>query len=121
MSDIETLVDHASAAGILRVYSSGSVPAKPEYPYAVLSTSRMAPDIRTLDGSGNDPRRFVAQMFGRNHESVSDLGDLMLAAFDAAFLDLPGQPQCRNEVNTTPYRDPDDRGVLNVTQTYSYL
>lgn len=121
MSDLEILVDHAKSGGVLRVYKTGGVPVKPEYPYAVIGASRMAPDVRTLDGSGNDPRRFVAQMFGRDHESVADLADLMLAAFDAAFLDLPGEPQCRVEVTTTPYRDPDDRGVLNVTQTYSYL
>lgn len=115
------LVDHATSAGVLRVYKVGAVPSKPDYPYAVLGYSRMAPDVRTLDGSGNEPKRFTAQIFGRESDLLADLADLMLAAFDAAFLDLPGQPQCRNEVNTTPYRDPDDRGVLNVTQTYSYL
>jgi hypothetical protein len=120
VSDIETLVAHAQSAGIDRVYAVGSVPGRPDYPYAVVSASRLPPDVRRLDGGGTTPKRFTAQIFGKNAESVEDLADLMLAAFDAAFIPDLDDSQCRAEVTTPPYRDPDDRGVLNVTHTYRY-
>ncbi len=120
MSDIEALVAHAESAGIDRVYATGSVPKSPGYPYVVLASSRIVPDVRRLDGGGTTPKRFTAQIFGKNAESIEDLADLMLAAFDAAFIPDLDDSQCRAEVTTPPYRDPDDRGVLNVTHTYRF-
>lgn len=120
MNDVETLVEHAQASGIDRVYAVGSVPTSPGYPYAVVSASRLAPDVRRLDGGGTTPKRFTAQMFGRTAASVENLADLMLTAFDAVFIPDLDDSQCRAEVTTPPYRDPDDRGVLNVTHTYRY-
>lgn len=121
MSDIDNLVALAVAGGIDRAYRFGSVPPAPTYPYAVLASARMAPDTRTLDGRGNDPRRFSVQMFGKTAHSIEALADLALATFDAAHLTgFAGAPQCRVEVTTPPYRDPDDNGVLNVTHTYRY-
>lgn len=119
MSDIQTILDHAEDAGIDRAYKAGSVPSKPQCPYVVLAVSRLASDLRTLDGSGTTPRRLSAQMFGKTHESVSDLADLMLAAFDAEFV-AGFEGQCRVEVTTPPYRDADDSGVLNITHTYRF-
>lgn len=121
MSDIDFLIDRAHDGGIDRVYKVGAVPPKPGYPYAVIASARMAPDTRTLDGSGNRPVRFSAQMFGRSADSLEDLADLMLATFDATHLDeFDGEPQCRVEVTTPPYRDSDDSGVLNITHTYTF-
>lgn len=121
MSDIDNLIDLAVAGGIDRAYKFGSVPSKPTLPYAVIASARMAPELRTLDGRGNDPRRFSVQMFGKTAHSLEDLADLTLATFDAAHLtEFDGEPQCRVEVTTPPYRDPDDNGVLNVTHTYRY-
>ena len=120
MSDLATIVSHATTGGIKRVYKAGSVPESPQYPYAVISASAMPPDVRTLDGSGNNPRRFIVQVFGRDHDSVDHLAALVLAAFDAKFLNLTGAPQCRVEVTSPAYRDPDDDGVLNITHTYVY-
>lgn len=119
MSDIDTILEHAEGAGVKRAYKAGAVPPKPSHPYVVLALSRLAPDTRTLDGSGNVPRRLSAQMFGKTHESVSDLADLVLSAFDAEFVD-GFEAQFRVEVTTPPYRDADDNGVLNVTQTYRF-
>ena len=120
MSDLDNLVTRAQAA-TMRAYKLGSVPVKPEYPYAVLALSRLAPDVRTLDGSGNTAHRFTVQIFGRTSDALEDIADKMLAAFDAASLtEFDGDPQCRAEVTTPPYRDPDDRGVLAVTQTYRF-
>ena len=39
--------------GIDRVYGINEVPATPAYPYAVLSLRPGAPQVRTLDGSGD--------------------------------------------------------------------
>lgn len=120
MSDIEALVTHAETSGVDRVYPVGGVPSTPTYPYAVLASSRLAPDVRRLDGGGTNPKRFTAQLFGKSAASVEDLADLMLAAFDAAWIPDLSDSQCRVEVTTPPYRDPDDRGVLNITHTYRF-
>lgn len=121
MSDLDLLVAQAELAGIARVYKVGDVPKKPTYPYAVLAAYRMTPNVRTLDGSGNDPRRFSAQIFGRTSDALEDLADLMFAAFDGVTLtEFDDDPLCQNEVTTPPYRDPDDDEVLNVTHTYRY-
>lgn len=120
MSEIATLVEMAQDGGIVRVYAAGSVPSSPKYPYAVIASARMAPDVRRLDGGGNNPRRFTGQVFAQTAEGAEALADLLLETFDCTFMPFDEEPQCRVEVTTPPYRDPDDDGVLNITQTFRY-
>lgn len=120
MSELDVFMTRAATAKI-RAYKVGNVPTSPAYPYAVLSLTRVAPDVRRLDGGGNNPRRLVAQMFDRTADGIEDIANKMLLAFDAVHLpEVAGEPQCRVEVTTPPYRDPDDNGVLNATHTYRY-
>lgn len=117
MSDLDTLMARLTGSGVTRAYKVGAVPPLPTYPYAVVASSRLAPDARRLDGGGTAPVRFTVQMFGKTADSVADLAVKSLAAFDTYFI---GERQIRAEVTTPPYRDPDDNGVLNVTHTYRY-
>lgn len=121
MSALDTLVAHLTASGVARVYKAGAVPAHPVEPYVVVSASRLVPDVRTLDGSGTSPRRFVVQVFGKTHDSLTAVEAALVAALDARFVPgLPGDPQVLLEVTSSVYRDPDDSGVLNLTHTYRF-
>lgn len=121
MSDLDALVTAAQAGGIARVYKVGSVPARPDYPYAVASSAPGEPQVRTLDGSGLRAGRFVMQFFGRTAESVSALADAAFTTFDgreiAGLLDSPVAWQ---ELASPIFRDPDDDGVLDITHTYRF-
>lgn len=108
-------------AGVDRVYVLGSVPPSPAYPYAVVAPAPGAPQVRTVDGSGDPAGRFVVQHFGRTLESVTDLADRSFTAFDGKPLTtFPDPPVAWQEVASAAYRDPDDSGVLAITHTYRY-
>ena len=115
--DITALLQEA---GVDRVYVLGSVPPSPAYPYAVVSPAPGAPQVRTVDGSGDPAGRFVVQHFGRTLESVTDLAALSFAAFDGKAMPVPDAPVAWQEVASAVYRDPDDSGVLAITHTYRY-
>lgn len=120
MSTTDDLSAVLSAAGVDRVYEVGAVPAKPAHPYAVLSNAPSAPEVRRLSGSGDPAGRFTVQHFGKTADSIEAIAALTFAAFDGKPLPLDGTPVARQEIATTPYRDPDDQGVLSVLHTYRY-
>lgn len=120
MSDLDDLQAALVTGGIARVYKLGEVPHKPTYPYAVLSSAPNAPQVRTLDGSGDPVGRFIAQHFGRTADSVQTLADITFATFDGKALPLTGEPVAAQEIATPPFRDADDQGVLSITHTYRY-
>jgi hypothetical protein len=120
VSDAETLRDMLTAGGVDRVYAPNKVPPKPGYPYAVLGLAPGAPAIRTLDGSGDPLGRFTVQHFGQDDEALEDVTAITFATFDAKELPLAGEPVCTQELTSGLYRDPDTRGVLNVTHPYRY-
>ena len=120
MSVIETIADHLRDGGIDRVYVLGSVPKKPDYPYAVVSHGPGAPNVRPLAGPGAPAGRFVVHHFGRTHDAVEALAGLTFAAFDGVALTLTGTPVAWQEVASAVYRDADDDGVLSVVHTYRY-
>lgn len=107
-------------AGVPRVYHFGSVPTSPTYPYVVISSAPGAPQVRTLDGSGDQQGRFAIQHFGRTVEAVEALAALSFVTFDGRPLALPGGPVAWQEVASSLYRDPDTGGVLTITHTYRY-
>lgn len=119
MSDLDALVAMLDAASVT-AYKLGKVPASPQYPYAVLSAAPGAPQVRTLDGSGDPMGRFVAQHFSKTHDGLTDIAAATFTTFDAKTLPLDGEPVCWQEVVSGVYRDPDDQGVLTTTHTYRF-
>lgn len=123
MTTLEVIIDTLTSAGVDRAYPLGEVPPSPQYPYAVVSHAPGAPQVRTLNYAGPPMGRFTVQHFGKSAESIDmseGISGLTFAAFDGRPLDLPGTPVAWQEVATTPYRDPDDQGVLNVLHTYRF-
>lgn len=122
MSDLDTLKAVLETAGVKRVYKANEVPAKTPgmYPYAVISSAPGAPQVRSLDGSGDRIGRFVVQHFAQTHDMLTLIADLSFAAFDGKTLPLDGEPVCWQEIASPAYRDPDDNGVLTITHTYRF-
>ena len=109
------LDDAIDAVSVPRVYKLNEVPSSPGYPYAVVGLTSPDKIARTMSGQAGDLHRATVQFFGRDIDGVLAIaaaGDL-----DGMFLD--GRLVTR-EVTTTPYRDPDDGGVLVVTHTYRF-
>ena len=96
-----------------RVYKLGSVPSSPPYPYAVVGLGTPDKIARTGDGTAADLARFTVQFFGRTLDAVLDIATK--ADLDGTFID--GR-LCVRELTTSPYRDPDDSGVLAILHTY---
>lgn len=119
MSDLDALVA-ALGGEAARVYKRGAVPPKPTFPYRVLTLSPDAPRVRTLDGSGDLEGRFNVQHFGRTADSVGEIADHTFATFDGNPLPLPGEPVAVLDMAPGVFRDPDDRGVLDLLHTYRY-
>lgn len=121
MTTLDTLRDALVAGGVARAYKVDDVPDLPAYPYAVVSNAPGAPQVRRLSGSGDQTGRFTVQHFGKTAESVDALAAKTFATFEGKELaSLPGKPVAWQEIATTPYRDPDDQGVLNVLHTYRF-
>lgn len=118
MADLDTLVSTMQARGVARVYKLGEVPAKPTYPYAVVGLGTPDRVARTTDGRGADLHRATAQFFGHDIDGVLEIatkGDL-----DGARLPLSSSPLVERELGTSPYRDPDDQGVITILHTYRF-
>lgn len=121
MSDLDSLVARATSAGVLRPYKFGAVPGSPAHPYAVISLAPGAPQVRMLDGSGEPMGRFTVQVFARSADTLHDQAKALFDAFDGVELsEFDGAPVCWQELATTPYRDPDTAGVLDITHTYRF-
>lgn len=103
-----------------RTYELGAVPSTPTYPYRVVSLAPDAPRVRDLGGSGNPAGRFTVQHFGRTADSVLTLAESTFTTFDGKPLPLDGEPVAWQEIASSPYRDPDTQGVLDVLHTYRY-
>lgn len=117
MSVTGDLVAARKVGGFIRVYPVGAVPASPAYPYVVVGYAPNAPEVRTLDGSGDPLRRFTVQHFGKSADSVEDQAAITFATFDGVQVD---GDTCTQEIATPIYRDPDATGVLSITHTYRF-
>lgn len=115
MTTLAELVAAVAGTGVTRAYKLGAVPVSPAYPYAVVGLS--APDkiARSANGQATDLNRFTIQFFGRTLDAVLDLAQM--ADLDGTFL---GPALVTRELTTSPYRDPDDSGVLTITHTYRF-
>jgi hypothetical protein len=111
------LVTARKATGFTRVYPIGSVPASPPVPYVVIGYSPNAPQVRSLDGSGDPVRRFTVQHFGSPADALEDQATKTIAIFDGK--QFAGET-CDLEIATPIFRDPDVGGVLSITQTYRF-
>lgn len=115
MTSLSDLVSGIQSAGVVRVYKLGEVPASPGYPYAVVGLASPDKIARTSDGLATNLDRFTVQFFGRDIDGVLDIA--AKADRDGKFID--GR-LCTREISTSPYRDPDDSGVLAVLHTYQF-
>ena len=120
MSVLDALVGALVEEDSTRVYKLGEVPDSPGYPYRVVSHAPGAPLVRDLGGSGDPAGRFTVQHYGKTSDSLDAVTAHTFATFDGKELALPGAPVAWQELATNAYRDPDDRGVLNVLHTYRY-
>lgn len=115
MTTLTDVVTAVTTAGVTRAYKLGAVPASPAYPYAVVGVGSPEKVARSTNGDAADLHRATVQFFGRTHDAVLDLatvGDL-----DGTYL---GGNLVTRELGTTPYRDPDDAGVLSILHTYRF-
>jgi hypothetical protein len=121
MSDLGLLVTRLTNAGVHRVYELNKVPSSPGYPYAVLGLDSGTPNGRTADSKAGKVHLFTVQLFGRDEDGLLDLAEMADTAFDGvAITELDDDPVAIRELSTSPYRDPDDSGVLNILHTYRY-
>lgn len=117
MSITADLVTARKVGGFTRVYPMGAVPATPTYPYVVIGYAPNAPDVRTMNGSGDPVGRFYVQHFGRIADAIEDQAAITFTTFDGKTFSGRVVTQ---EIATPIDRDPDDRGVLSTTHTYRY-
>lgn len=119
-------VAQAKAAGVLRVYEFGSVPASPTYPYAVLAVTFADALGYTLDAHhGPQRHRIVCQSFGRSLASAQDVDDDLRATFLDQPLAIEGSgwesDPAEPEVASALVRDPDTSGVIGITSTFTVV
>ena len=119
MSDLSTLLTRVRANGVARAYEPNQVPLTPSYPYMVGSLAPV-PGVQTLDGHRHLGQRFVAQVFSKTSDGIEVISDALDAVFNGKALPLDGSPVAEHELSSQLARDPDDRGVLNITHTYRY-
>ena len=113
MSLLDDLVAAVEAGGVSRVYKLNEVPASPGYPYAVVGLGSPDKVWRTTDGLAGDVARATVQYFGRDIDGVLDIADK--GDLDGTRLD--GRLVTR-DIASSPYRDPDDSGVVAITHAY---
>lgn len=115
------MVDRLRSVGAARVYTLGSVPKKPDAPYYVLSLDSGTPSTYSLDSSSDLMRRLSVQIFAKSHAVISAQAATVDAAFRDVYLtELPGEPKCNREMQTSVVRDPDGEGLLYLLHTYRY-
>lgn len=121
MSDLDLLVDRAEAAGALRVYKIGNVPASPPGAYLVLGLDSGTPISTRADGRSPDMRhRLTAQAFGTSHDAVLDMLRLADVAFRDKTLTELDDRYCTRELSTPISRDPDAESLLGALHTYRF-
>lgn len=106
-----------------RLYALNSVPAKPTYPYGSFSATLGRGDAYTLDSSeGIRHGRIVHQAFGKTATSALETAEQFRAAVVGARLAIYGwqATPVRSELDPAVVRDPDDKGVVAVTTTYTF-
>lgn len=123
MTDLDLMVARMKAAGALRVYKVGAVPALPGDAYAVLALDTgTAVNRRTSGHRSRSVRRLTAQLFGRSEEAVMDMAGFADVAFDEkALAEFPERPFCIREMPPVgPTRDADAESLLYVLHIYRF-
>lgn len=122
MTDDAVVIARLTGAGVARAYKAGTVPPKPDYPYAVAGVDTGMPRTRGLaGGAGTALVRAYVQAFGRTTESVRALLDAADGVLnDVHLTELPGAPRAERELAAQILRDPDDDGVLYGLHTYTW-
>lgn len=112
-----------ATADVARLYPLGGVPASPSYPYGVYSASLGRGDVTGLDGlEGIRWGQVVLQTFGRTADSALSLGEQVRSHLVGKRLVITGYETtpCEQGLDPSVIRDPDDAGVIDVTQTFTF-
>lgn len=112
-----------AAAAVPRLYKLNSVPPEPQYPYGSFSASLGRGAAYTLDqDEGLRWGRVVVQTFGRTADGALDLAEQVRAALAGKLLAITGYDTTASRVELDPVvtRDPDDKGVVGVTTTFTF-
>lgn len=113
----------AATAAVPRLYELNSVPASPTYPYGVYSATLGRGETYTLDITyGVRFGRIVVQIFGKTADSALSLMESVIFALLDNRLTIAGYEAtaCLLELDPTVTRDPDDKGVVGVTATFTF-
>lgn len=115
------MVARAEAAGIVRAYKQGAVPAKPGGSYVVLSLDTGTPSTYTAAGGSDSMRQLLAQIFADHPDGIADLASRADAAFREVYLtELADDPYSTRVMSTRPARDPDGEELLYVLHVYQW-
>jgi hypothetical protein len=112
-----------ATAGLPRQYPLGSVPSSPPYPYGSHSASLGRGDVPTLDGfEGIRWGQIVSQHFARSASAALDAAEAFRSSIVGVSLDIAGYDTtpCQQPFDPAVVRDPDDNGVIGVTQTFTF-
>lgn len=114
----------AATAGIERLYKLGEVPASPLMPYGVYSATLGRGDVPGLDGEeGIRWGQIVTQHFAKTSTNAVDHYEATRDALVGLALDITGYDTTPTSAPFDPLgpnRDPDDAGVVGITQTFTF-
>lgn len=127
MSDpFKTAVAVLTAATVIpagRVVDTNDVTQRPTMPYTVVSVSPAQTGTTRGDATyGTRVWRIVTQSFGRTLDGVLTFDQLLSDGLINKRPVVTGYQctACELEVSGTPLRDPDDDGVIGLTNTYTF-
>jgi hypothetical protein len=113
----------AAAASVPRLYALGEVPTAPQMPYTSFSASLGRGDALGLLGDeGIRWGQIVMQHFAATAANALDEAETARALVIGTALDIAGYDAtpCEQEIDPQIVRDPDNRGVIGVTQTFTF-
>lgn len=111
-----------ATAGVARFQPLGGVTDK-TYPYGVYSATLGRGDVPSLDGNeGIRWGQVVVQTFSRTASEALNLAEAVRADLVGIRLNITGYDAtpCEQQLDPTVVRDPDDNGVVGVTQTFTF-
>ena len=113
----------AATAGLARQYSINEVPASPQMPYGSHSAFLGRGDVADLMGDeGIRWGQVVSQHFARTLSAAEDAAEAFRSVIVGASLNIAGfdTTPCAQPFDPAVVRDPDDAGVVGITQTFTF-
>ncbi len=112
-----------AAENVERLYGLNGVPSSPTYPYGSYSATLGRGDTYLLDSTeGTRWGRVVVQTFGKTATSALAKAEEARTALVGIALAITGYSTTptRSELDPAVVRDPDNSGVVAVTQTFTF-